>query len=1110
MRLPAILVIVLCFLGAGNIAAQKNSFSLDRQNITIGEVFRYIEKNSNYIILYNERFLDVNRRVNVKVSQGTIGDLLQQVLEGTGNTYKLYNRQVVIINQEKTVVAVAKKGKTTGKNVVSGRITDEKGRPLAYANIVISHTFNARGEVVPMKMQMGTISDKKGNYFLLSVPDGKYLVRVIYVGYQDETFLVEVGRDKRHVHRDVTMQSFVGDLDEVVVTSQLKGQLAAINQQLSSIAITNVVAPDRIRQNPDANAAEALGRLPGITVSRSGGEANNIIIRGMPSAYNHITLNGVELPSATGDMRSASLSGVSQYSLQGIEVYKTITPDMDANAVAGSVNLVLKTAADTLNCNLMLQGGYNAQNRDFGNYKLAAEFGKRFFHDKLGIETNLSSERANRSTQKLDAGYDWESGVRPEGEYVPLYNTFIGLTDVSRIVHRNSGTVVVDYRLSPVTNILFSNFFALNPQDQGTVIAKTYLPVTGEVFYNVDQNIAGRTFMYSGALSVNQVFKSVGIDYGGSYTLSNNRSEIRNVDVRSYQGFYKGSLDQNDRSKPLGEIINMANNELTPENLRTYGLGGRSVIAPNFHKKLNRQNEDQLEAHLNMTFSFKITDAVLLRLKTGAQYKHKNRVRDYDEIVWHSNVFQDFITGKRTTGDGINWTEGLEWVTLNDNSAVSMENMVGGTIDDFLGGGYVFGWYPDVNKINQIYDYWIPMLDYYRAQGQEVWEPLFGFEIAMGNLLPRPSVAHDYTFLQNYYAGYVMPVFSLGKKITFVPGIRYENVNARMEGWYVERRLNETLEIPGYQTSASRKNDYFLPMAHMKYKLTDHLQIQGSFTRTLNRPLFNVLVPYVFVENSVSPYEHESGNPQLKPELWTNFDLNVSVHSGKVGLFSLNGFYKKARDKIWHRTWLRLAKDEPIPPFSDMDVVKVTGWYNHEYKVFVKGVEAEWQTNFWYLPKPLSFFTLSLNYSYINNKTRYPWEEISIVPVDTTPAGRVIYEKVRKDSAYTGPMINQPSHLANVSLGFSLRGFDAWLSFQYISDVPISLSGAVEKHVYKIAFKKWDFQSRLRLPVKGLEILFSVSNINNIQEEQYMKGDTRPLHVERYGWTSDFGVRYTF
>ncbi len=1108
MKVKLLTVLVSAAFSWSVNAYSQGKLNIIMNNVTVAEVFHVIEEKSDYILLYNEQFVDVNRKVSVSVKDGSVEAVLDQILKGTKNSYKVYDRQIVIVSREKSDHTVAEKRIVKGNNTIGGKITDEKGEPLPYANIVITHAV-VDGSEIPLKYWIGVSSDLEGNYIFQALPDGRFVIKVLYVGYKSKTFQVAAGAGNRNVHRDVSLEQYSHNLEKVIVTSQAKGQMTAINRQLSSIAITNMVSPDRIRQNPDANAAEALGRLPGITVTREGGEANNIIIRGMPSSYNNVTLNGTELPAPMGDFRVASLAGISQYALQEVEVYKSITPDMDANAVAGSVNLVLRTAPDSFTCSIMALGGYNAQNKDFGNYKIAFNLGDRFFNNKLGVDLNFSTERTNRSTQKLDASYDWESGVRPEGEFVPLYNTFIGLTNVSRIVHRTSGTLVLDYRFSPRSHLQFSNFFAYNPHN-GLVISKTYLPVDGQVFYDVNQTIGGRTNMYSGTLRGTHYTGKLKIEYGGAYTVSSDRNENRGVDVRSYQGFYKGALDQTDRSLPLAEIIGMARNEQTMENLRTYGLGGRSVIAPNFQKGLNNQNDHQYEAHFDLTIPFRFSDAVSADLKFGGQYKYKSRNRDFDMIVWHSNVFQDYITGRLTTGDGIDWTKGLEWVTLNDNNAVSMENMVGGTLDDFMGGKYIFGWYPDVGKINQIYDYWTSMLDYYRAQGQEVWEPLFGFEIAMGNILPRPSVAHDYSIKQNYYAGYVMSTISMRNRFTLVPGVRYEKVDARMKAWYVEHRLNETLEIPGYPTSAKRENYYFLPMIHLIYKISDHIQIKSSFTQTLNRPLFNAMIPYVFVDNAGSPFTYESGNPYLKPELWTSYDVSLNVHGSRIGLISVNGFYKKTKNKIWNRTWTRLAEDEPMPPFDRNEVVNVSGYYNHQYPVTVQGFEAEWQTIFWYLPKPFSYFTLSLNYSYIHNQTRYPWEEINIVPVDTTDRGRVIYNKIRVDSAYTGPMINQPSHLANVSLGFSFKGFDTWLSFQYIGQTPISLSGAVEKHVYKIAFIRWDLQCLYKLPVKGLDVLFDIANINNIQEEQYMRGDTRPIHVERYGWTCDFGIRYTF
>ncbi|MBE0675921.1 MAG: hypothetical protein IH591_14785, partial [Bacteroidales bacterium] len=161
-------------------------------------------------------------------------------------------------------------------------------------------------------------------------------------------------------------------------------------------------------------------------------------------------------------------------------------------------------------------------------------------------------------------------------------------------------------------------------------------------------------------------------------------------------------------------------------------------------------------------------------------------------------------------------------------------------------------------------------------------------------------------------------------------------------------------------------------------------------------------------------------------------------------------------------------------------------------------------------PKPFSYFTLTANYSLIHNEASYPYSEVKIIQTGVTDRGRPIYEKVRIDSVYSGPMLNQPKQLANISLGFSYKTFDLWLSYQYIGDQWIGIGGQEEFDQTKIAFTLWGLQGKWSLPVDGLDLLFNVSNINDIQEKIVFKGDSRPNFLENYGWTSDFGFRYTF
>ena len=156
---------------------------------------------------------------------------------------------------------------TFGQNTLSGRIISNDGDPLPFANIVVTHTIE-NGIEVPLKSQKGTTSDIEGYYTLTALPDALLNVKVIYVGYKEITLKVDFSGEVRELTKDVELSSGSVDLEEVVVTSQAKGQMAAINQQLSSNTIKNVVAADRIRQNTDTNAAESIGRLSGVSVTR--------------------------------------------------------------------------------------------------------------------------------------------------------------------------------------------------------------------------------------------------------------------------------------------------------------------------------------------------------------------------------------------------------------------------------------------------------------------------------------------------------------------------------------------------------------------------------------------------------------------------------------------------------------------------------------------------------------------------------------------------------------------------------------------------------------------------------------------------------------------------
>ena len=204
-------------------------------------------------------------------------------------------------------------------------------KPLIGANVFLMGT------------SLGAATDIEGRYSISNIPQDKYIVKISYIGYKAKELEVQI---QNNITTELNIQLSLDVLmgQEVVVTGQMVGQISAINQQLSSNTIINVVSEEKIQELPDANAAETIGRLPGVSVTRSGGEANKIILRGLGDQYVNVTIDGVRIPSTDALGRGIDLSTISQNSLAGIELFKALTADKDADGIAGSVNLVTKRA----------------------------------------------------------------------------------------------------------------------------------------------------------------------------------------------------------------------------------------------------------------------------------------------------------------------------------------------------------------------------------------------------------------------------------------------------------------------------------------------------------------------------------------------------------------------------------------------------------------------------------------------------------------------------------------------------------------------------------------------------------------------------------------------
>jgi TonB-dependent receptor len=197
----------------------------------------------------------------------------------------------------------------------------------------------------------------------------------------------------------------------------ISGQRASIRKavllQDAANNIVSVVSADDIGALPDINAAEALARMPGISVQRDQGEGRYVTVRGLGPDLNTVTINGALVPAPENGRRGVSLDVIPAGMIRTLQVTKTLTPDMDANSLGGTVDVQTLSAFDLRGRTLTLSatGGYNTLSHDkspgFGLF-----WADRFLDGKLGVAIGASGERRRLASDDVETGGAWTASGR--------------------------------------------------------------------------------------------------------------------------------------------------------------------------------------------------------------------------------------------------------------------------------------------------------------------------------------------------------------------------------------------------------------------------------------------------------------------------------------------------------------------------------------------------------------------------------------------------------------------------------------------------------------------------------------------------------------------------
>ncbi len=952
---------------------------------------------------------------------------------------------------------------------IQGKVIDVlTGDPLPGANVVVKGTV------------LGAASGLDGTFTITRVPVGDVVLTVTFLGYNTLELPVIV-REGQSTNVDVQLEPMVVEGEEVVVSVQAQGQRAAINQQVASLTAKNVVSAIKIQELPESNAAEAVGRLPGVTLEREGGEGTKVVIRGLSPRYSKIQMEGVSLSSTDAGDRSTDLSMISSYMLDGIEVTKAATPNQEADQLGGTVNFKLREAPDQPALNVILQGGYNNLRNEAGDYKIVVSGSRRFLNNKLGVFANMDLDRVNRGDNSVFAGYE----IR--GDTLAIANS-TSFFDTDRVKNRYGGSVVLDYRL-PSTQFKFFTMYNQVNEDE-TQFQEIINPAATTHRFFLDDSRDELSMMTS-SFRVDHLLGNIKLSGGVSYNFS--RREVPNgVQMNAQENnAFPTNFSHATPTNLNGLDGFLIDGELGFLHPREFVRKSNNDLDATFVEWIfNYDSElfqNQYAADLNARYEFQVSDNFNADLEIGGKYKRQFREFDlnsFEHPMWW--VTQDIV--RDTWFDELEGSPLIEGYIPSDtnfpatpfvDSSFSPEDFFDGQLNRIL----------DVDRARKFIEM-IPRTDE-------------GFVLGMQRNF-NTSVPNDYDGDENYYAAYAMPILKIGRKLTLIPGFRYEHNQTEYSGVRTQALGQWDEPFAFDEVRHTRKNSFLLPMLHLRYNVTDGFDVRASYTETLSRPSFNLLIPSWILTN---PTVFAWNNPDLLPIESDNYDLSFSLYSSKIGLFTVGGFYKNISNFIFSDRTFVVEEDQLLDAYPDVITTGATvfGFVNNPNDATLYGTELEWQSNFWFLPGALSGLVFGINYTYTFSELIYP---------QTNP----LFERVgfarrlvgSEDSSYEDRLIDQPDHALNITLGFDYSGLSIRGSMRMKSGVFRATNFFPELRQQTEALTLFDLSVSQKLPVQGLNLFLNASNVTEAIDTNTNQGTGWASSQQFYGLTGQAGVRYKF
>ena len=932
-----------------------------------------------------------------------------------------------------TVFTITFGNAQTGRGAITGHVVDSSGAVVA----------NAKIQLQPGGASAST--DQSGDFQFADVPSGEYTLTVSYVGFSIYSSRVAINGPQA-VRVNAVLQ--MGTHNEAVtVRADPEGGVAeALDIERTADNIVQVLPADVITSLPNTNIADAVGRLPSVSLERDEGEGKYVQIRGTEPRLSNVTIDGIHLPSSE-TVRNVKLDAIPADLVESVEINKTLSANQDADAIGGSVNLVTRTATSQPYVSLVGLGGYTPITGGREEHQFAGTLGQRFGQNKkLGALFGFS--------------YDYNARGIDDVEPVPNINTFTPdtgatfnapFTEDIRNYHYDRSRYgfdgELDYHLGDMSSVYVRGLFSHFNDNGEDWIYSPSINVFPSDTTNNSCGLTNATFLGNptgcGGITYSDVFRKptqqlVSVQAGARHAMG---KTLLSYEAALSESSFTGGFSSAGFSGPGSS-----------DNSVAFGVDTRRPFTPKF-PVLNGVN---------------IYDPTTYSMNPGADTENDGIFER--DVVGDISLARQYSVG----GHSSNVEIGFKGWDARKTSLVDRQEFIGAggqPLSDFLS-----------NYVDHNYYF-----------GQYTYGPTSSFQKMVAALAPAGTSFDEINNFNNTFdiseriwAGYVMDSINFGNW-RFTAGVRVESTQDDLHAFILNFDPTNSNFVPPpvpLATTTSYINAF--PSIQAQYRFGSDTTLRLAYGMGIARPNFGDQAPFQSHDpNANQNVPVSAGNPSLKPTHAQSFDVLIEHYFKPLGVIQGGFFYKALTDPIYESV---ISVVQVGPYKGENQSAPANGPSAH-----LAGVEMAWQQQLRFMPGALNGMGVQANYSYVSSQATFP---TSLGRTDHPTLIRTAPNNWNFDVTYDKKGVS-------ARMGLTHNDANLW---SYGGSNAKDPSG----DTYLYPHTQVDAQVSWWLPHgHGLQAIFSGLNLNNEVFGFYNGAERFPIQREYYSRTFSGGLRWT-